>query len=191
MADSCKNIDSVLGKDGDERVKEKIGNLVIAMSPVHYIHNIITGNIFSCIKNIVKGSSCRVFSDTVAYDLSELGSELGGKGKFVSPDISVVCNPEYKGAYIKSYPSLVVEVLSPSTAIVDLTMKKELYAQMGVSDYLIVGRDGNIEHYTLVNGSYSLPPIILTKDISFTSSVLPGIVLTYNDIYEDVFDLSE
>lgn len=175
-------------EDSNDNIKEIIGNEIVLMSPVHYVHNLIMGNVYRAFYSKLKDKKCKVFQDTVAYDLSDLDNNLGGKGKFVSPDVSVVCNPSFSGALIKSYPSLVIEILSPKTAIRDLTTKKELYASMGIRDYLIIGRDGNVEHYYLVNGKYREPRII-TRENSFISSVIDNVEIKYDEVYEGVLDL--
>lgn len=58
----------------------------------------------------------------------------------VQPDIIVICDKEHiddKGKY-KGTPSLVVEVLSPSTRSKDLLKKLELYKRCEVQEYWIV-----------------------------------------------------
>lgn len=183
----CVDKDTSICENENENVKEIIGKEIVLMSPVHYIHSRIVSMLFSIIsRKLGNNSNCIAFTDTVAYDLSDLKSELGGKGKFVSPDVSVVCKPKFKGSRIATYPILIVEVLSPSTASRDLTLKKDLYAQMGVKDYLIVSRDGIVNHYTLVDGKYSNVRDIVPGD-SFISSINPSIELSYDEIFGDIF----
>lgn len=174
------------GSYDNENIKEIIGNEIVLMSPVHYLHSRIVSKLFSTIERKLLSSKCLVFTDTCAYDLSELKTELGGKGKFVSPDVSVVCNPKFKGSRIATYPILAIEVLSPSTCDRDLNLKRILYSQMGISDYLIISKDGLINHYTLVGDSYSNPRIIAKND-SFISSVNPSIEINYNEFFGDIF----
>lgn len=57
------------------------------------------------------------------------------------PDIVVVPREEIGGAKIYGPPLLVVEVRSPSTAIVDLNRKKAAYERFGVPSYWIVVPD--------------------------------------------------
>lgn len=55
----------------------------------------------------------------------------------VQPDIIIICdkdNLDDKGRY-KGTPTLVVEVLSPSTRSKDMLTKLALYKQCGVSEY--------------------------------------------------------
>lgn len=58
----------------------------------------------------------------------------------VQPDILVICdkdNLDEKGKY-KGAPTLVVEVLSPSTRSKDMLTKLDLYKQCGVCEYWLV-----------------------------------------------------
>ena len=55
----------------------------------------------------------------------------------VRPDVMVVCEP-IKTKWVEITPSLIAEVLSPSTRNNDLTFKKSLYAEQGVTYSLIV-----------------------------------------------------
>jgi Uma2 family endonuclease len=65
------------------------------------------------------------------------------------PDVLIVCG-EIKKKLLDFPPALVVEVLSPSTALKDRHTKFELYQQQGVPYYLIVDADNEvIEIYRL------------------------------------------
>ena len=68
----------------------------------------------------------------------------------------IVCEKINK-AFLDFPPALVVEVLSPSTAIRDRYTKYEIYQQQGVRYYLIVDLDKNtVEICALINGIYAL-----------------------------------
>ncbi len=58
----------------------------------------------------------------------------------VQPDLLIVCAPIDK-PYLDFPPTLVVEILSPSTRDKDLHTKKELYADFGIKYYLIIDPD--------------------------------------------------
>ena len=74
----------------------------------------------------------------------------------LQPDMLVVCN-EITKKYLDFPPSLVVEVLSPSTALKDRHTKYYLYEQQGVKYYLIVDIDQEfLEVYELIDGQYQL-----------------------------------
>ena len=72
----------------------------------------------------------------------------------LQPDILVVCE-EIKKTYLDFAPSLVTEILSPSTALRDRHTKFEIYEQQGIKYYVIVDPDKNIiEVNKLQNGKY-------------------------------------
>ena len=54
---------------------------------------------------------------------------------------------------INGSPDLVVEILSPSTAIVDTIEKKEVYEKYGVKEYWIVYREGHTVYVYVLKGS--------------------------------------
>ena len=56
-------------------------------------------------------------------------------------------------------PDLIVEILSPSTASTDLTLKKQLYERAGVPEYWIADPDAKrIDQYLLQGDRYHLAP---------------------------------
>lgn len=82
---------------------------------------------------------CEVFSAPV--DLY-----LPGQESVLQPDLAVVCDPaaleDPRGIF--GVPSLVVEILSPSTASKDMTRKRWAYEAAGVEEYLLVDPDEKI-----------------------------------------------
>lgn len=72
------------------------------------------------------------------------------------PDMLVVCKPIEK-KYLDFPPSLVVEVLSPSTELIDRNTKFFAYQEQAISYYLIVSpQTEETEIYELENGEYVL-----------------------------------
>jgi len=65
--------------------------------------------------------------------------------------------PAISGRGIEGPPTLVVEILSPSTAQTDRGAKRQLYARYGVPYYWIADPDARtIEAYRLTGGAYQL-----------------------------------
>lgn len=63
----------------------------------------------------------------------------------VKPDIVFVSKERIeiiKDEWIDGAPDIVVEILSPSTAVRDTIIKKELYEKLGVKEYWIVDPEG-------------------------------------------------
>jgi Uma2 family endonuclease len=90
---------------------------------------------------------CKAY-DPIDYIISE--------DTILVPDILIACG-EIKKKYLDFPPRLVVEILSPSTALRDRNIKYQLYEQQGVKYYLLVDIDvQKIEVYELADGKYSL-----------------------------------
>ena len=72
------------------------------------------------------------------------------------PDILVVCG-EIKKKFLDFASSIVVEILSPSTALKDRNTKYQIYEQEKVKYYVVVDIDTeSVEIYQLINDKYSL-----------------------------------
>lgn len=70
------------------------------------------------------------------------------------PDLVVVCEP-IDTPWLEKAPTLVVEVLSPSTAANDRGYKRERYAKQGVAYYLIVDPETKqVETLRLTDSAY-------------------------------------
>ena len=97
----------------------------------------------------------------------------------VRPDIVVVCGQKVKD-FIRSTPTLIVEILSKSTAYNDRIVKKEIYEAQGVKYYLIANpEDKTVETYKLIDGKYQL-----SENNQFTLNENCKISLQYDGIWE-------
>jgi len=76
----------------------------------------------------------------------------------VQPDLVVVCEKEkIRPTHIDGAPTLVIEVLSPSTALLDRTRKVLLYAAAGVKEvWLVTPYPWLAEVFVLDGDSYKL-----------------------------------
>jgi Uma2 family endonuclease len=72
--------------------------------------------------------------------LPEPAVELGPQTEF-DPDLVVVDVDQIGGAKVTEPPALIVEIRSPSTALIDLNRKKSAYEKFGVPSYWIVDPD--------------------------------------------------
>ena len=80
----------------------------------------------------------------------------------VQPDLVVVLaehSERITSTKLNGPPDLIVEILSPSTASTDLTLKKQLYERVGVPEYWIADPDAKrIDQYLLQGDRYHLAP---------------------------------
>jgi len=74
----------------------------------------------------------------------------------LQPDMLVVCG-EITKKFLDFPPALVVEILSPATALKDRHGKYSIYESQGIPYYLIISPDTEeVEVFKLNNGVYSL-----------------------------------
>jgi len=110
----------------DSERYELIFGEIYMMSGASRVHQDIVGNVFFLFKQLQKEVGCK--SVIAPYDIK---LECDRAINVVQPDVMLFCEDE-------SLPCLVCEVLSPSTAKKDKTVKKELYECFGVKNYLII-----------------------------------------------------
>lgn len=149
---------------------ELIDGMPYAMSPAPaMIHQKISLNLLTIFKESLKRNcaQCTVYMP-VDWKINEK--------TVVQPDLLVLCREISKDKIFLDFaPSLVVEILSPSTAYKDRHEKFELYEQEGVKYYLIVDPQFNkIEVYQLIEGKYQ--PIAITPP-QFSFSLEEGCYL--------------
>jgi len=156
---------------------ELIEGFAIAMSPAPVLlHQRVAGNIFIEFSDVLKKAGCKKCKAYLPINYRIADDTV------LEPDMLVVCgNPKTK--YLDYPPSLVVEVLSPATALRDRNTKFELYQQQGVPYYLIVDSNKQIvEIYQLINGEYQLQPF--TNDFSFILDEGCQITPDFSEVWE-------
>lgn len=93
----------------------------------------------------------------------------------VQPDLVVILNENARKitpSSIKVAPHLVVEIISPSTAGNDRTIKKDLYERSGVNEYWIVDPfEQQVDQWVLCEEKYVLQPTSKIIRLSFVSDV--------------------
>lgn len=103
----------------------------------------------------------------------------------VQPDSLVVCNLANKGAYLSQVPSIVFEVLSPSTKGKDRNFKSLLYAQSGVAYYILVEPAGMFaEVYKLKNEKYRLEGEFKEESYTFHIDNECGFEFSFKEVFD-------
>ena len=87
---------------------------------------------------------------------------------------------------IKGAPSLVVEVISPSTSVRDREVKRDIYAEHGVSEYWLADPDAQTISVMVRQGEAFREVGMYGPEDVLTSPVLPGLVLQGRDIFADI-----
>lgn len=112
---------------------EYIAGEVFAMVGARQSHNVASGNIYNALRRELKGSSCRVFIESVK-------TRIEAADCFFYPDVVVTCDARDRQtpAYV-SYPLLLVEVLSDSTAAFDRGVKFAAYRKLeSLLEYVLI-----------------------------------------------------
>jgi Uma2 family endonuclease len=111
---------------------------IFAMSGTSSPHNIIAGNIYMALRTQTRGRPCRVYMSDVRFAVRRTGM-------FTYPDVAAFCGKaDYWDASVDTIlnPSVVVEVLSPSTAAYDRGEKFAHYQQIpSLKHYVLVAQD--------------------------------------------------
>lgn len=130
---------------------ELIDGIAYAMSPAPYPkHQKV---VFRVSKELDKNllcadSECEVYIAPVDWKVSE--------NTVVQPDVAIFCEDTQR-QYFSKTPLIVLEVLSKSTALKDVTSKYELYQREGVLYYIIIEPNSEISDiFKLINGEYTL-----------------------------------
>ena len=110
----------------------------------------------------------------------------------VQPDLVVVCRPEQiRRTHIEGPPTLVIEVLSPSTALHDRAAKLPLYARHGVQEvWLVTPFPHCVELFVLDGPGYRLAQV-LTKQETLRSPTFPELAVDLATIFDFPLDPDE
>jgi Uma2 family endonuclease len=136
--------------------------------------------------------------------LVDYQTNIGDKGRIYLPRAGLVREPNswlepdlfYVGAETDAhsdpkYPQyfstadLVIEVISPSSAIYDRNTKADTYAALGVKElWLIDEASGIIEMRTLQGDQYGAS-VVFERDDCLKSNVLPGFEVKVSSVFGD------
>jgi len=163
----------------DERW-EIIDGVAYDMTPAPLVqHQEILGELHLQFGNFLRGKPCRVYLPPFDVRLPKPGETLMTTSTVVQPDLTVVCEREkMEERGCVGSPTLVVEILSPSTARKDLRVKFLKYEQVGVPEYWVVFSEEKIlEVYTLGEDGHYGPPAVYVGGDQVPVGVLAGLVV--------------
>jgi Uma2 family endonuclease len=108
---------------------------VFAMTGARRLHGCIVSNLVRHLGNRLAGTPCRVFSEAMKVQIAE--------DTVFYPDVFVTCDREdLRTDTIFRAPSVVIEVLSPSTQGYDRSLKFALYRRLpSLREYVLVDPD--------------------------------------------------
>ena len=121
----------------DLRMEFINGEIVILSSP-NTFHQDISGNLYVILREFLKDKKCKVFY--APFDVHFYKKDFK-EPDVMQPDLLIACDIEdsvnEKGRYMGT-PSLVVEILSPSTRSKDMVDKLNTYMLSGVKEFWLI-----------------------------------------------------
>ncbi|MCW3122877.1 MAG: Uma2 family endonuclease [Flavipsychrobacter sp.] len=156
---------------------------IFAMSGAKLNHNTITSNLLTGLGSILNGKSCRPYG-------SDMRIHIEKNSLFTYPDISVICKPVISLNDDKMNvlnPTIIIEVLSPSTRNYDRVSKFQLYRDIpSLKQYIMVDSDAmHIEaHHINENGNWELREYNNPEDVLLFQPINES--LTVSSIYDGV-----
>jgi len=153
---------------------------VYAMAGARDAHVTVSLNIASLFKSHLRGTPCRVYIADMKLQAEELDA-------YFYPDVFITCDPRDKAnEYHKAYPTLIVEVLSPSTADFDRGDKFAAYRKMAsLKEYALLDpATGSVDLFRKdETGRWALYPSEGQAMVEFASI---GLSAAMADLFEDV-----
>lgn len=159
---------------------ELIEGIPYAMSPAPAPrHQWISSNIKGELRNAIKKSGC---SKCKVYDFIDIKVS---EDTILQPDAAVVCK-EITKPFLDFAAAIVVEILSPSTAMKDRNNKFYIYQSQKIPYYIIIDTDKNeIEIYQLdAAGKYQLQNFSQQIPFTFLPDDNCSIDVTFENIWQ-------
>ena len=143
-----------IDRASDERYEYFNGEISM-MAGESIRHGDISVNLIAELRNILKGTNCRVLAKDTKTKSGGVSFMSGKsrKGMFSYPDLVIICSePKFNDNFrdIVLNPTVIIEVLSESTELFDRTNKFTRYRMFNetLTDYILVSQDKPlVEHF--------------------------------------------
>ena len=158
---------------------EYVGGYVHAMTGGSMRHNRIAGNIYSALLPRLAGTNCQAFINDIKLHVQAAGSVY-------YPDVFIYCGSAVAGPQnMVTDATLIVEVLSESTAVIDRREKLAAYQKLpSLRSYWVVSQEEmRIEqHARGADGRWSLTLLTQAAD-ALAAAGVPGAPLALRELY--------
>lgn len=166
-----------------ETKSEYDAGCITAMAGASFEHNLITLNVASELRAELRHGPCAVVMGDLRVRVEECDT-------YFYPDVVVVCGePNFEGSNPDTLlnPTVLIEVLSPSTEATDRGRKFTCYRALEtVSDYLLISQqEPLVEHYTRQSEQSWLLTVTRGLDARLSLDTL-GCTLNMADLYSRV-----
>ena len=157
---------------------EFLGGAPVMMAPASRAHTMLKGNVFAALRQALEGTRCTAYGD---------GIEIRAHGISAIPDLVVSCEPPDLSSPVETAPVLIVEIVSPTTALRDRVQKWEAYRRIpSLGHYMLVEQDRRLVELHTRKGD------IVFEERFIEAGPVPldavGITLDVATIYAGVID---
>lgn len=171
----------------DEERWEIINGVPYDISPApSRKHQEISGELFFQIRSFFKDRSCRVFAAPFDVRLPQGDEKDEDITNVVQPDLSIICDlDKLDERGCKGTPTVVIEIISPSSAKKELNEKFNLYERSAIPEYWVVFPGLNvIVLYSLDNeGKYQKIGEYAANQV-LTSPLFPGLEVRLEEVLQ-------
>jgi Uma2 family endonuclease len=166
---------------------EYLDGEVFAMTGASRYHNRLAANIAGILYSQLRGGPCELY-------IADMRVRVAATGLYAYPDLAVVCGePRFDDAHLDTLvnPTLIFEILSPSTEAADRGTKFAHYRRIdSLAEVVLIAQDRvAVEHYSRrlppPEGGWHLRDAARLDDRLSLPSI--GCELPLADLYERVF----
>ena len=159
---------------------EYVDGAVFAMSGASVAHERIRHRLVMAFGNHLSGGPCQVFSSGMQLVIRRDASEI-----CYYPDVMVDCRRDAWGSHFVRDPTLVLEILSPSTQLTDRREKLQNYRLIdSAQEYVLAAQD---EHkVTIYRRADGWRPQVCAGVEAAAEFRSIGLALPLNAIYDDI-----
>jgi Uma2 family endonuclease len=161
----------------DDKWYELIGGKLIVVPKPRPKHQRVSGRLYYQLENFLK-------QNPIGEVLYEVDVHLGDK--VVGPDVLFVSRERMDiigELYLNAAPDLVIEVLSPATAVHDKETKSQLYYDNGVKEYWLVDPDQQlVDVFKAGENAWILVGVFDSQELLATS-LLPGLEISLGEVF--------
>ena len=160
---------------------EYVNGEILAMAGASREHNLIVTNLVREVSLALRGKPCETYSNDMRVQVNQT--------RYAYPDLVVACGqPQFIDGQLDTLtnPIVIIEVLSPTTAVDDRSWKFAHYRRLGtLTDYVMLSQfQPFVEHYTRQGDQWVLTELIRLEAVLHLPSL--GCDLPLTAVYERV-----
>ncbi len=172
--------------ESSEQRYELIDGVVYLLTSPSFTHQVVVSEIAAHFYAYFRGKPCRSLTAPLDVRLFGYATRFEEDPNVVQPDIVVICDEDKVNADGKyeGLPTLIVEVLSPTSKGKDMATKLQLYMKSGVSEYWIVDPQGKSIMQHVFSPERDIDrTLVIGKDDAIRSAVFEDLAIRLNEVF--------